>query len=148
MPRSTRNRKRKILEAANARLAKDSIKENADYNLVRSIAADNAVPTMASTNSLNSAYKVVALSEAAKVISANSTSTNQASSSSTSKKQEIRSSISDTIDDVHGNLTWESLTSKWNVLQTAGSEEYSPEVLIFISRHLCYFHYNTYTFNI
>ena len=148
MPRSTTNRKRKVLEAANAQLAKGSMKENADYNLVRSIAADNAVPEMASTSSLNSTYKVVALSEAAKVISANLASTNQASSSSTSKKQEIRSSISNTIDDVHRNLTWESLTSQWDVLQTAGSGEYSPEVLIFISRHLCYFHYNTYTFNI
>ena len=121
-------KKRKIIKAAEARLGKSSIKTNADYQLVRRIAAESDVPAIASTSALNSAYKVVAHSEAAKVIAADSSSMNRASTSSSSRKQEIRSSISDTIEIVHNNLSWQSLTSKWEVLQNAGSAEYPPEV--------------------
>ncbi len=119
-PQSRRKRIR-AGKAAAARLGMRSIQQNADYNLVKIVAVEDKVPDMASTNAINAAYKVVANSEAAKIVAEHSSI------------REMRSSIFDTIENVHASLSWESLTMKWEALQNSGSAEYSSEVIALLT---------------
>ncbi len=127
MPKKSEKKTYLTKNVARARLTIVTEKEGVDTEVVITV-IEGQVPQTASTDTLNSAYKIAQTCEAAKKLGEMKSSSKEENSSSSNKK-EIRETIVEIRDRVDRDMSWNDLSDRWAALQNKGSTEYLGEVM-------------------